>query len=224
MKKIYYLTLLVGLAAISCKKDETVIADKKNDKQTNSVNSYYPIGTEIPLSKAMVFPEDIEKLFESTKKESYTSIPGSAGTWKEVAGGSYNRGTTVATSANNIYSLYYQSDGNLVLEKGSLVTWASNAIDNSAVIFPISQPKVNFQTDGNIVCTRSNGNVYWAANVNGSPKPIWILQDDGNFVGYKNYAISTTIANYIIILDGPFGSTDTQYSGVSTYFGTVRHH
>lgn len=93
----------------------------------------------------------------------------------------FNINGTVRVATNGNYRMDFQADGNLVLYNGSNPIWASGKLGsrNSSVIF--------YDTGG--LRTYDISNVYWTASTNsGTSGPIWVLQDDGNFVGYTGYS------------------------------------
>ena len=60
-----------------------------------------------------------------------------------------------------IYALYFQSDGNLVLRNKDLsVAWASGAIDSSATLLQV-------QNDGNVVVYKNNHHAVWSTKTYG---------------------------------------------------------
>jgi hypothetical protein len=82
------------------------------------------------------------------------------------------------TSTSGAYTLIMQSDGNLVLYKGSDALWASNTDHSDA-------NHATMQADGNFVVYDANQHPHWASNTDGkSSNPYVILQDDGNLVIY----------------------------------------
>lgn len=82
-------------------------------------------------------------------------------------------------SANGLYTLIYQSDGNLVLyPNGSTnALWASGTNGSS-------RGSAIMQTDGNFVVYDQSGNAVFAAGTAGNPGSRLVLQNDGNFVIY----------------------------------------
>ncbi|WCT13579.1 hypothetical protein [Mucilaginibacter jinjuensis] len=111
--------------------------------------------------------------------------------------GVYNAGALICKSNNGQYTFWYQGDGNLVLYNSAHVgLWNSGTI--------VSNPgSVTFDIMGEITCRTSTGQVYWKTSYNWNGLPCnptdpgsvngpdhscfqWVLQDDGNFVGYFN--------------------------------------
>jgi hypothetical protein len=82
-------------------------------------------------------------------------------------------------SANGLYTLVYQSDGNLVLYRNGSTNalWASGT-DGS------SRGSAIMQIDGNFVVYDQSGNAVFAAGTNGNPGSRLVVQDDGNVVIY----------------------------------------
>ncbi|WAC42298.1 hypothetical protein [Pedobacter sp. SL55] len=200
-KQILKIALLMSVF-LSCKKDqaETQLTNE-TEKQSES---YYPVGTELELNSSSIV---------SGKTSYINQSPYLPGLHQEAALGTYNKGTLIAKSLNSVYSLYYQLDGNLVLTNGSTVLWAAN--ENY-----FSSATVKFQHDGNIVCHRWDGSIYWSAGVNGGTQSIWVVQDDGNLVGYE--AWTSGYPSKVVSTGPPFASTNTAGGNVSSYFGRVR--
>lgn len=127
----------------------------------------------------------------------------------------YNAGVgTIAV--NGTYHLDFQTDGNLVLYKdGYYVLWAAD-ISNS------QGATLEFRTDGLVRIFNNQGKLLWTANpkvTNAFPNCYWVLQADGNFVGYESYrtAADGTITSYGSII----GSTDTQGGNRSNRYATL---
>jgi hypothetical protein len=79
-------------------------------------------------------------------------------------------------SANGVYRLILQADGNLVLYDDQRSLWASNTEGrrvNAAVM----------QEDGNFVL-QAGSRAAWASGTDGSPGARLVVQDDGNVVVY----------------------------------------
>jgi hypothetical protein len=81
-------------------------------------------------------------------------------------------------SANGLYTLVMQGDGNLVLydNKGKAI-WATGTNGSGAVV-------CDMQQDGNLVLYTNSGVPVWASNTNGAPGSRLLLQDDRNLVIY----------------------------------------
>lgn len=227
MKKNYYLImLLLAVVMGSCKKEGSNTTSTDTDARSNS---FYKIGT------VLKFP-DSNLVNSNGFKISYLArfpgvyTPGTSGTQGGALGSYTKANYEVARSINGLYSVFFQGDGNLVLYKRSSpngpvifdALWATNAYDSS--LYTGSDPwnvhpaTVQFQDDGNIVCRTPNNNVYWASNLTSGPKPIWIIQDDGNFVGYSNVSINVA-NNTFTIQGGAFGATFTDGGRKSNNFG-----
>jgi hypothetical protein len=84
------------------------------------------------------------------------------------------------TSANDVYRLVCQEDGNLVLyvKGGSRALWASGT-DGKAITGCI------MQSDGNLVLYAYSGKALWATGTHGHPGAYLIMQNDGNAVIYS---------------------------------------
>jgi hypothetical protein len=108
--------------------------------------------------------------------------------------GVYTAPARIAVSNNGLYSVEYQGDGNLVVYKlntafGTIskALWATNK-------YNMNISRVTFDSGGDIYVQRHewiNGSftMLWASgtgghNFSGNTTGMWIIQDDGNFVGY----------------------------------------
>jgi hypothetical protein len=82
-------------------------------------------------------------------------------------------------SANGLYKLVLQGDGNLVLYKNETTPlWASNTPAKNIV-------KCEMQGDGNLVLYDKEEHPYWDTKTVNNFKAYLILQDDGNLVIYN---------------------------------------
>lgn len=79
------------------------------------------------------------------------------------------------TSPNGVYTFAYQSDGNLVLRKGSTTLWSSGTLGQPVGV-SIMQP------DGNLVVYGSKNRPLWASNTWGQAGNRLTVQNDGNVV------------------------------------------
>ena len=83
-------------------------------------------------------------------------------------------------SVNGVYTLAYQTDGNLVVYKDATAVWQSATVGQEP-------GRVCMQSDGNLVMYGKDGAAQWntstnsAANVNSE----LIMQTDGNLVIYN---------------------------------------
>jgi hypothetical protein len=84
-------------------------------------------------------------------------------------------------SCDGRFQLKFQSDGNLVLYKGSSALWDSNTNGDGG-------DRVIMQEDGNLVVYKSNGDPVWDTNTNGSSNygANLAVQNDGNVVIYRS--------------------------------------
>lgn len=127
----------------------------------------------------------------------------------------FNAGTTVLT--NGVYHLEFQSDGNLVLYNGGTPIWASGKRRGN------NSTQVRFLPSG-IGCYEGNTNYYWISwaprPIGEAPGAIWVLQDDGNFVCYRDHQIDS---NGVIIpqYDYAIGATMTQGGQKSSRSGRI---
>ncbi len=76
-------------------------------------------------------------------------------------------------SANGVYLLMLQKDGNFVLSKAGVTLWSTNTAGK-----PITQAFMN--VDGNFVLKGADGKVYWSTNTGGHPGSSLRIKDDGN--------------------------------------------
>jgi hypothetical protein len=82
-------------------------------------------------------------------------------------------------SANGLYTLAYQGDGNLVLYRsGGVALWASDTAGTPPGVC-IMQP------DGNLVVYRPGPQPVWDSGTWGQPGNSLVVQDDGNVVVYR---------------------------------------
>lgn len=89
------------------------------------------------------------------------------------------------TSANNVYRLWVQTDGNVVIYK-SFNNWANQvAIWGLQKVNPagVANPVFIHQTDGNL-CLYHNGVHQWSTATNGKLTTRLIMQSDGNLCLY----------------------------------------
>lgn len=84
---------------------------------------------------------------------------------------------TYLASANALYALMMQSDGNLVLYHGSSALWASNTGGHAGASLTV-------QGDGNIVIYSSSGSALWSTHTMGQATNVFVVQSDGNVVAY----------------------------------------
>lgn len=129
-------------------------------------------------------------------------------------GPSYGPGTTVL--ANELMTLVFQGDGNLVLYRGSGedadALWASGTNGKGA-------SKLAFQSDGNLVLYTSRGGKdvpIWASDTAGRGVATLSLQDDGNLVlydgaGKPHWASSTAGQLAVIAMESEFSFAGQHY-------------
>lgn len=127
-----------------------------------------------------------------------------ARTVRVAPGASYAAGATLLS--NELVSLVFQGDGNLVLYKqtggGATPLWASNTVGRGG-------SKVTFQGDGNLVMYTSGGAPVWASNTNGQGVKTLALQSDCNLVlyddaGHAKWATNTAGGQASIELESSF--------------------
>ncbi len=216
MKKIYLLLGLLSIAIISCKKDTVDINSANGDAQTTN---YYKIGTKLDIiGKNIINPGNFTTSYVWFPPEAPNPL-----NHPDLALNDYKLDTEIARSTNGLYSLFFQTDGNLVLYKrsspnGDIIwspaLWATNkylpySVPSNTNVIPIT----TFQIDGNIICKGSTSNVYWASNIT-TNNAIWVLQTDGNLVGYNS-------TGHGVISGPPFAATFTDGGRVSNNFGKM---
>ena len=93
------------------------------------------------------------------------------------------------TSADGVYVLAMQNDGNLVLYSERSALWASGTDGNPGAFLTL-------QNDGNLVVYKSDrATPLWATGSNATDTSRFIVQDDGNLVVYKNSGASHWASN-----------------------------
>lgn len=96
--------------------------------------------------------------------------------WNTNGNLTWNPGETVLQSNNGLYTLVFQTDGNLVLYRyADEVVWASGTDNKGAEGF-------RFQTDGNLVIYGKNNSLVWASNSHNKGGQTLVLEDNGEFV------------------------------------------
>ncbi len=224
MKKLILTVAISATLFASCEKKEDVV----NEVSRTQKETFLKPGTVLEPSKSV---RNSISYSHSNGKVSWTIFPPYASQFPQVAKGIYAKGEEVARSANGMYALIYQPDGNLVLYKLAYANgpttlpalWATNAYNSQPTydtFLGTLRVKVEFHNDGNIICRDYYNNIYWTSSYTSSPNPIWILQDDGNFVGYKDYIVSGN--GSITTTGASFASTATDGGRVSNYFGTIK--
>lgn len=94
-----------------------------------------------------------------------------------------NQQLTSGQSRNSVdgrFKLIYQTDGNLVLYKGTTPLWNSQTFGHST-------GKTIQQSDGNLVVYDAGNIPVWASNTSGKNGAFLVVQSDGNLVIYYNY-------------------------------------
>lgn len=123
------------------------------------------------------------------------------------------RNGTKTIASNGNYRLDFQSDANLVLYNGSTALWNSRTAGREGGGLDLV-----FSINGAISLTHFNGR-WWSGSLWTADRAIWVLQDDGNFVGYSDY---TMVGNYITAMGHVLGSTNTAGGKVSNRNGRLR--
>jgi hypothetical protein len=90
-------------------------------------------------------------------------------------------------STNGRYILRLQTDGNLVLYRGTTALWSTNT-SGKPVTEAVMQP------DGNLVLYDAQGHPLWYSGTNGHPGAYLAVQDDGNVVLYVGSGVVKPIA------------------------------
>ena len=108
-----------------------------------------------------------------------TSLPGSNAAEGHVMhpGTALNANHTVR-SANDLYGMTYQADGNLVLHGPDGPLWDSRTGGEPTGVCVM-------QADGNLVLYGPDGEYVWDSETHGNPGSRLIIQDDGNAVIYS---------------------------------------
>lgn len=84
-------------------------------------------------------------------------------------------------SANNLYTLAFQDDGNIVVYgQNWIVRW------QSATSWGKTPAHLTMQNDGNVVAYGPVSQVNWQTGTGGNPGAGLVLQDDGNLVVYSS--------------------------------------
>jgi hypothetical protein len=97
-----------------------------------------------------------------------------------AAGQSLAVGDTLR-SANGLYGLFMQGDGNLVLYSGTAAVWATDTWTLPSWLQP---NRADMQDDGNFVLYNDANFASWASGTDGNPGARLVLQDDRNLVIY----------------------------------------
>jgi hypothetical protein len=100
--------------------------------------------------------------------------PGQPGPWSLTAGQQLTPETEIR-SANGVYALRYQSDGNLVIYSPDGPIWSTDTAGQSAGV-------VEMHGDGNLVIYNAGGEAIWASGTNGFEGSYTNIQDDGHLV------------------------------------------
>ena len=90
------------------------------------------------------------------------------------------------TSANGLYGLMYQADGNLVLYGPDGPLWDSQTDGRPAGVCIM-------QADGNLVLYGPDEEYVWDSQTDNNPGSRLIIQDDGNVVIYRPDGTATWV-------------------------------
>ncbi|EDM35338.1 hypothetical protein PBAL39_12750 [Pedobacter sp. BAL39] len=229
--KVFKITALafLALAVQSCSKKETITVKKKaetveiQEKPTlmysKEFGSYYAPGSIVPEA-------EIIQGVNSASDLPFTPVePNTLGTALILASLASQRYYTTNNpiARTGQYTLRIETDGNLNLYKENgnnpaTVLWTSNSPQSNA-----SGAFVEFTKAGDVWCSKNGVNGYWGSGTS-APVPIWVLQYDGNFVGYQ-YWITEWLPDGSwrrVITAGPFAATMTQGGQVSSRFGRLK--
>ncbi|MDR0955770.1 MAG: hypothetical protein LBM73_01430 [Candidatus Nomurabacteria bacterium] len=93
-------------------------------------------------------------------------------------------------SADGVFVLVMQGDGNLVLYSGSSALWSSGTAGNPGAYFI-------FQGDGNGVIYKSDRRTpIWATGTVNNGTNLFVVQDDGNIVSYSSHGATWSSNSY----------------------------
>jgi len=231
MRKInIYLTLLLFLIC-SCTKEDAVEPEAVEiPNQELSANGFYKVGDRVEIKdQSLAFSTNDMKTsyLEEIPYAGLIAPPLVKNIYKSH--NLTNNGNEIARSNNGLYSMLFQDDGNLVLyrrnsQNGNIdyqnPLWAANSLPPFSPGLGFRQ--INFAPNGNVICF-AGPNAYWASGTATSgPNLIWMLQDDGNFVGYSNHRrVSLNPITVIEFLGPAFAATNTQTGRKSPTFGSL---
>jgi len=116
---------------------------------------------------------------------------------------------------NGPYKLDFQGDYNLVLYNGTTPIWASG--------IGTGGNRLEFWTGGQIYRFAGTYLTWNSGSATLGNPFIWVLQDDGNFVGYDGYTVEPgPLLNPDIYVTGqPFAATGTAGGKKSKHSGTL---
>ena len=122
------------------------------------------------------------------------------------SGNSLSTGQSISSS-NGKYNLTLQTDGNVVLYKGTTALWATGTNGKGVTTFSV-------QRDGNLVAYTREDNAVWSTGTNGKSggETTLFMQNDGNLVLYKSLERFTS-SESIILFRGKEASWASDTSG-----------
>ena len=142
---------------------------------------------------ARIRVEEVEKALAEAEEKAAEAIITAANAAASI--GICREGICPVTlkSANGLYRLEMQGDGNLVIYEGSSVVWATNIFGAGA--------RLAMQGDGNLVVYDGNNAVLWAAgSENRGTGPYELrLQNDRNLVVYDKNNSATWASNSFVV-------------------------
>lgn len=155
----------------------------------------FPSGTEYEVTTVVIPPSNpaVRPIVPNTPYNKRFLVPAKTFT---------NANGTVTVASNGSYRVDFQTDANLVLYNGNTPLWASRKTAGGVSTLYVD-------ANGNLRVWKSG--TVWDGYIELSYLnniSIWVLQDDGNFVGYKSYTVDPQ--GNVIITGEPFGATMTQ--------------
>jgi len=218
MKNRVCLLFILIIAIQACKKDEviesafdTALNEKAvymNDTSAvlsdpNNILSFYSIGTVISSTNVAARAVTSNVIRPSLGVADPTRLTTVFTNGDPTIVNAIRANVTIAS--RNSYRLDFQADGNLVLYNGTTAIWNSQSVISYGSANQLAS--ISFETSGNVICSTTGQLNYWTAYflVN---RPIWVMQDDGNFVGYSNYTLDIN-GNYTIT-GNAFAATSTR--------------
>jgi pseudomonalisin len=95
-------------------------------------------------------------------------------------------GSTQSSLSGSTVRLVQQSDGNLVVYRGSTPLWSSRTSGHSGA-------RTVLQGDGNLVIYSPAGAALWSSRTNGHPIAYLAVQGNGNVVVYSGGTVSKAL-------------------------------
>ena len=133
-------------------------------------------GTRLLATLAVGAAAGATLLVPSTAQAAGTATTATTAVPNVLKSGQYLKPGQYRRSANGLYTLIMQTDGNAVLYKGRTALWASVTNRKASSLI--------MQRDGNLVVV-SGRTVVWASNTAGNTGAFLAVQDDSNLVIYN---------------------------------------